>query len=151
MFYDYIITQFYPSIPYLVLLHIITFIAVLGIYFLRKDWLEDFGKGNQYNQFVKKWGNKVSLIASFQAFALIFYFWIPDVEYVKYFYGDVRVVEITPQQKAELQAQYDKHYEQSKQLLLDCLDKGQKQPHTTVYNDTNEVVKTCYDVAKYKF
>lgn len=151
MFYDYIITQFYPNVPYLVCIHLGALIASLAFYFIRKDWLNHFGEGDEYINFVNRWGDKVGLIAAFQVFALIFYFWIPDVEYVKYFYGDVRVVEITPQQKAELQAEYDKHYERSKQLLLDCLDKGQKQPHTTTFNDTNEVVQTCYDVAKYKF
>lgn len=151
MLYDYLITQFCPNLNSLVWLHILASVVAIVVYAVRRMWIGDFGTKEETQQFTKKWGKKLSIFLGFQLFALLFYFWIPDVEYVKHFYGDVRVVEITPQQKAELQAQYDKHYEQSKQLLLDCLEKGQKQPHTTAFNDTNEVVKTCYNVAKYKF
>lgn len=145
MFYDYIITQFYPSIPWLVFIHICICIVSFFVYIF------SYQDSRDKVAFIKKWKWRFITFFGIQVFMLCFYFWIPDAEYVKYFYGDVRVVEITPQQKAELQAQYDKHYERSKQLLLDCLEKGQKQPHTTTFNDTNEVIKTCYNVAKYKF
>lgn len=145
MFYDYIVTQFYPSIPFLVALQIVVCIVVIVFYI----WNIQFSK--DIEAFVAKWKSRLIIFLSVQGLILGIFHFLPDVEYVKYFYGEVRVQELTAQQKAELQAQYDKHYERSKQLLLDCLDKGQKQPQTTVYNDTNEVIKTCYDVAKYKF
>ncbi|HGW3983480.1 TPA: hypothetical protein ACNICG_002819 [Acinetobacter baumannii] len=149
MFYDYLITQFYPNIIWLVCISVLCIIFAIAIYSVAAE------ASQNKVEFSKNWKNKFLFFVGFHALLLMFYFWIPDVEYVKYFYGDVRVTTLTPEQiakqKAELQADYDRHYERSKQLLLDCLDKGQKQPHTTTFNDTNEVIKTCYDVAKYKF
>jgi hypothetical protein len=155
MFYDYIITQFYPSIPTLVCFHIAAMCLAMFLYFSNRP-----DNGQRYSEelklkYIGKWRWKLILFLVSQGLMLSFYFWLPDENYIKYFYGDVRVHTLTPEQiakqKAELQADYDRHYERSKQLLLDCLDKGQKQPHTTAFNDTNEVIKTCYDVAKYKF
>lgn len=151
MLYDYLITQFYPNIPWLTFFNLVAIVASIVFYFSMRPDPGPWDPQEPKISFDKKWRKRLFAFIGPQILALLFYFWIPDVAYVKHFYGDVRVVEITPQQKAELQAQYDKHYEQSKQLLLDCLEKGQKQPHTTTFNDTNEVVKTCYNVAKYKF
>lgn len=155
MFYDYIVTQFYPSIPVLVFINLTVITFALGFYFTGMPDKERWTPKDARVNYIKTWKWKLYALLISQILMLSFYFWIPDVEYVKYFYGDVRVSTLTPEQiakqKAEIQADYDQHYERSKQLLLDCLDKGQKQPHTTVYNDTNEVIKTCYDVAKYKF
>ncbi|MFL9471196.1 hypothetical protein ACKERC_02760 [Acinetobacter baumannii] len=155
MFYDYIITQFYPNIPFLVCINLVVIVLALVFYFAGMPDKERWTPKEARPDYIKKWKWKLYAVLISQTLMLCFYFWIPDVNYVKYFYGDVRVTTLTPEQiakqKAELQADYDRHYERSKQLLLDCLDKGQKQPHTTTFNDTNEVIKTCYDVAKYKF
>lgn len=156
MFYDYVITQFYPKIGYLIALHIIAIVVSFLVY----KWNADFVKDQA--AYIKKWRFRLVMFLLSQFAMLSFYAWLPDVEYVKHFYGEVRVVKLTPEQIAQqeaelqaetlrLQAENDRRFEQSKQLLLDCLEKGQKQPHTTTFNDTNEVVKTCYKVSKQQF
>lgn len=145
MLYDYIITQFYPSIIGLAGFSAIAIIVCVAAYSI------GITDSNDKDGFKSKWKTKFTIFVSVHCFLLAFYFWLPDVNYVKHFYGEVRVHELTAQQKAELQAQYDKHYARSEDLFIKCLINGQKQPHTTTFNDTNEVVKTCYKVAQYKF
>lgn len=74
---------------------------------------------------------------------------VPDLTYIKNYFGDPRV--ITKEQRTAIQTRLDAEYRKSNKLFLECLDKGQKQPNTTAFNDTNEVVKTCYEVARIKF
>lgn len=145
MLYDYIVTQFYPNIIVLGTFSLMVVVVCCALYSLGSTDARD------KDEFKKKWKTKTIVVVSIHCFLLAFYFWIPDVNYVKHFYGEVRVKELTSQQKAELQAQYDKHYTRSEELFVKCLVNGQKQPHTTTFNDTNEVVKTCYKVAQYKF
>lgn len=151
MLYDYIITQFYPMVPWLWFINLIIIMASIGIYFIAMPRSYSWNKPEDKESYIKKWKSKLIILCGTQVFIILFYLWLPDVEYVKHFYGEVRVKELTAQQKAELQAQYDKHYTRSERLFIECLKNGQKQPHTTTFNDTNEVVKTCYKVAQYKF
>lgn len=37
----------------------------------------------------------------------------------------------------------EQQLEQRKEVFYSCLDKAQKQPHATNYNDTSEVVEEC--------
>lgn len=66
----------------------------------------------------------------------------PSRDFIVYHYGDPREAI-----RKELKDQFEKDRENRERRFLECLDKGQKQPHTTTFNDTNEVVKTCYDIS----
>ena len=92
----------------------------------------------------KKWITHGGL--SLALVILFFLILSPNKEWVIRHYGDP-TKNLTDEQVASLENQY-RH---SERLFLTCLEKGQKQPHSTTFNDTNEVVKTCYDIAKLKF
>lgn len=147
MLYDYLLTQFYPKIGGFVLLSIITLIAVGVLYFLNMP--DDGYKPKQRKEYIDKYKKPVITILCSQVLWLSFLAFIPDANYVKHFYGNVR--EITPQQRISINKQIEIKHKQSQELFLQCLEKGQKQPQQVKYNDTNEVVKTCYKVAQYKF
>lgn len=81
-------------------------------------------------------------------YSAIFFTWysvwwlLPSREFIVYHNGDPRIE--LYKQVAEQQAV---QREERKKSFLECLDKGQKQPHTTTFNDTNEVVQTCFDIS----
>lgn len=77
---------------------------------------------------------------------LFFLFLFPNKEWFIRHYGDP-TTHLTDAQAANLEQQYRR----SELLFYSCLERGQKQPNSAVFNDTNEVVKTCYNVAKLKF
>lgn len=140
MLYDYIINYFYPN-----------FGGFLGLLFAM--WIA-FTAVSLISRFNAKKNNQprtktVYFIHSVFVIAFFVLFLIPDRNFVIYHFGDSR--ELTEKQKEDINHELDKHYEKSKDLFLACLDKGQKQPNTTVFNDTNEVIKTCYDVGRFKF
>lgn len=140
MFYDYIINYVYPNgTLFIVMCLVIWAILHIIIGVLSANNIID--------------SNKTPLRQ-----LIVFIFWIivfigliflPDRKFIVYHYGDGR--ELTYEQKQQVNADLERHFEKSKALFLECLEKGQKQPHTTVFNDTNEVVKTCYDAGKYSF
>lgn len=148
MLYDYLITQFYPNIIWIVFTSVVVVALAFGIYLTAKP---SYGTHNQddINKYHKKYAKYLIMFVFTHVCLWSFLFWLPDVQYIKHYYGDVR--ELTPAQQEELNKRLEEHYDTSKQLFLACLDKGQKQPHTTTFNDTNEVVKTCYKVARVKF
>lgn len=149
MLYDYIITQYYPMIFFYFCISAGVIGLASSLYFAGIPNPHTRYGADERREYFKKWRTKYLTVLVANTLHCAFLVWLPDVEYVKYYFGDVRT--LTTEQQRSLQAQYDKHYEKSRQLLIDCLEKGQKQPHTTTFNDTNEVVKTCYNVAKYKF
>ena len=140
MFYDYLLTQIYPTFEGII---IITFLLLAISSTFYWTLVDDEKPRKKYVVFAY-W---VYVCLTLLVWATIYL--APDQEYLEHYFGPVRPVTI--EQREMLQSEYDEHFNRSKQLLLDCLDKGQKQPHTTTFNDTNEVVQTCYDVARYKF
>lgn len=140
MLYDYIINYFYPNFGgFLALISLMWIIFTAVSLIKRAD-----AKRNKLPR-----TKAVYVIHAFFAVAFFTMVLIPDRKFIIYHYGDSR--ELSEKQKEAINQQLDKHYEKSKDLFLACLDKGQKQPHTTVFNDTNEVIKTCYDVGRFKF
>lgn len=137
MLYDYILTQFYPSIVIYFSVSFLCIVAAISIYSTVEKETRD----------VYRKRFKIFLCCNISF--LIFLFILPDKNYIKHYFGDVR--QLTTQQKVAINQHLERQYKKSEKLFIDCLDKGQKQPNTTVFNDTNEVVKTCYKVARYKF
>ena len=139
MFYDYFIDnwlQFHTAVAMVLLF--VTF-ASLGV-FIRNDVKKNC---HDYVPF-SKWTYRFGF-----TFAIMIFLYLiggPDKEWYTRHYGDPTQY-LTAAQLDTLEIQR----ERSEHLFFKCLDKGQKQPHTTTFNDTNEVVKTCYDVAKLKF
>lgn len=146
MLYDYLLTQFYPKIPFLVLMHLLVVFVVVAFYShgtigLNKDEKEAYKN---------KWLRKVIFITISQCSFLMFYAWIPDEEYVKNYYGEARLGQDEARKQAMLEQAryYQEKKEKANEIFLACLEKGQKQPHTTTFNDTNEVVKSCLKVSQ---
>lgn len=147
MLYDYLLTQFYPKIGGFVLLSLIMITVVIWLFFMCMP--EGTYKPTQRKEYIDKYKKPAITVVCCQVMWLAFLAFIPDANYIKHFYGGVR--EITPQQREIINQQLVTKHKQSQELFLKCLEKGQKQPQQVKYNDTNEVVKTCYKVAQYKF
>lgn len=134
MLYDYLIGNWMEVHLSLVIMMIITALAAI---------LHNLTAGTAdglYKKWITYGGLSLALVI------LFFLILSPNKEWVIRHYGDP-TKNLTDEQVASLENQY-KH---SERLFLSCLEKGQKQPHSTTFNDTNEVVKTCYDIAKLKF
>lgn len=141
MLYDYIINYFYPN-----------FGGFLGLLFVM--WIVITATSLISRGYAKK--NNLPRTKTIYAIHTLFFttfivmFLIPDRNFVVYHFGDSRE-QLSQEQMDDINRKLDEHYEKSKDLFLACLDKGQKQPNSTVFNDTNEVIKTCYDVGRFKF
>lgn len=139
MFYDYLIDnwlQFHTAVAMVLLF--VTFASV-GMY-IRND----VKRGCHGYVPFPKWSYRLGFTMAITIF--LYLIGGPEKDWYTRHYGDpTKNLTVAQLDALENQRQY------SESLFFSCLDKGQKQPHSTVFNDTNEVVKTCYDIAKLKF
>lgn len=139
MFYDYLIgnwLEFHTTVALILLFCVMVSVVTIAINAVKKN--------NSEHEPIPKWIYRVGF--SFAFLLLMYLVGGPERDWYIRHYGDP-TSNLTDTQIANLEYQYQR----SELLFYSCLEKGQKQPNSTVFNDTNEVIKTCYDIAKLKF